>query len=277
MKKGLIILLIGLFIPFSTYADIAFDAFSQNKTTGTSLTFAHTVTGSNRLIVVGLSNQSDASGTDVTSVTYNGDALTKISHYTNPQNDTVYLYYLIAPDSGSNNVVVTRADATGTLQARVWSITGAQQNAQPSAYITANTTTGTLTTTLSNVTANNWTVLMAYNQEGGTITGTTNARMLGTTDLYSRLFDNSSTAPATTTGAYSMVLTRPSGSSVWQSVMASFAPYVETPTATSTDEEVDQRIQVETYATILFVTSVSLFMYVLIFSWKKLVSRRGRL
>lgn len=234
IKALIVIVLIA--VPQIVFGAIAYDNFTQSKTTGTSLTFAHTTSGSNRLLVIGISNQSD-SGSDIgaSDVSYNGDTATYINKYTNPQNDTVYMYYLINPDSGSNNVVINRADATGTVQARVWSITGAKQSAQPDAHATANTTTGTLTSTVTNVSANTWSVLMAYNQEGGTISASTNSTARGATDLYSRLFDNSGVAPTAGTGAYSMTVTRPSGASVWQSVIASFAPHVDIPGCTDPD------------------------------------------
>ena len=119
---------------------IAFDAASSgHQNSGTSLTFAHTCTGANRVLVV-LVRKGSAT---ILSVTYNGVAMTPIT-----DDGTNYGYYLVAPTTGANNVVVTMSSAA-TIWGVAASYTGARQSGQPDASATfsdaANPSTATLT------------------------------------------------------------------------------------------------------------------------------------
>jgi prepilin-type N-terminal cleavage/methylation domain-containing protein len=71
-----------------------------------SITISHTTSGQNRLMLVGVSYNNDNLET-VTSVTYNGTALTKVGERANADDSMVYIYSLVAPDTGTYNVVVT--------------------------------------------------------------------------------------------------------------------------------------------------------------------------
>jgi hypothetical protein len=89
---------------------MVFDAaVLDNWGTGTSLTFTHTTTGSNRFLVVGTAAYS-ASLVTATAVTYNGVSLTKVNAITaelESNNQETSLWYLDNPASGANDVVVT--------------------------------------------------------------------------------------------------------------------------------------------------------------------------
>jgi len=96
---------------------IAFNAAADlgNVNPGTSLTQIYTVgSGTNRLLIVNvigdvLSGTDDCSGGG-NGVTYNGTAMTlrqKNTTLGNSDNRFLYLFELLAPSSGSNNVVVT--------------------------------------------------------------------------------------------------------------------------------------------------------------------------
>ena len=90
-------------------SSIQFDAASTDVTAGsvTSQTFSHTVTtNANRFLVVGISVDTVPSG-QVTGVTYNGIAMTLIRATGPGANPYTYLYGLIAPDTGTHNVVVS--------------------------------------------------------------------------------------------------------------------------------------------------------------------------
>ena len=65
---------------------IAFDAATDggNVNPGTTLTFAHTCTGSLGLLVVGFNGDNIGGADDVSSVTYNGVALTLADKQVNP-------------------------------------------------------------------------------------------------------------------------------------------------------------------------------------------------
>ena len=73
---------------------------------GSSITISHATSGTNRLMLVGVSFNNDNYET-VTSVTYNGTALTKVGERNNSDDAMVYIYSLVAPDTGTHNVVIT--------------------------------------------------------------------------------------------------------------------------------------------------------------------------
>jgi hypothetical protein len=84
---------------------IAFDAAANGSATSNTVTFSHTVgVAANRILFVG----AFATGGPpvVTGVTYNGVVMTKIAS-NNPQaNDELSLWYLLAPASGTHDVVI---------------------------------------------------------------------------------------------------------------------------------------------------------------------------
>ena len=106
---------------------IAHDADSNDSTDGAaSLTFAHTCTGANRILIVGVAH-TDFSTT--IGVTYDGNAMTLIAS----QGDNTYddnmcrLFYIINPSTGSNNIVVTPSESEQMI-AGASSFTGVDQS-----------------------------------------------------------------------------------------------------------------------------------------------------
>ena len=102
-----------------------------------SLTWAHTVNGSERLLVVGVSFNPGA-GRNVSSVTYNGAAMTAAGNRAG-SNDEIAIYYLVNPDLGTNNVVVTFNTSVTEAVAGAISLTGVDQ-AAPIGTFASNTT-----------------------------------------------------------------------------------------------------------------------------------------
>ncbi|MBI4848420.1 MAG: Ig-like domain-containing protein, partial [Nitrospirae bacterium] len=93
----------------STFAAIAVDGTATNSSSTTStVSWSHTVgTGSNRLLVVGVSFDARNSNT-VSSVTYGGTALTNLrAEGTGANFARTEIWYLTAPASGSNTITVT--------------------------------------------------------------------------------------------------------------------------------------------------------------------------
>ena len=84
------------------------DASSTSQiTNGNTVTWSHTVAAqSNRILIVFIAFENASAPTVVT---YNGDNLTLFTSYTAGATD-VWMYYIVAPDTGANNVVVTTAD-----------------------------------------------------------------------------------------------------------------------------------------------------------------------
>jgi len=107
------LLILALLTP--AWAHVTFDAVGPSSSgatahNSTSLSWNHTCSGSHRLLVVGvsLSDGSDP-GKTITGVTYNGVALTSSAavHSGAGTAGYVQLWYLVAPDTGTNSVAVT--------------------------------------------------------------------------------------------------------------------------------------------------------------------------
>jgi hypothetical protein len=121
----------------------------NNSGSTTSLTYSYTVgSGPNRLLVVNLIG--DTIADDISSVTYAGTAMTLIGKVRAPSNNWQYLYYLLSPSSGSNNVVITAGSAHYLIsQAASWY--NVKQSAQPDAS-TTNTVAATNTSISTSLT-----------------------------------------------------------------------------------------------------------------------------
>lgn len=109
---------------------IAFDNGSSGNATGTSLTIAHTCTGTN-LVLRSWVVQADNGSDTVTGATYNGVAmtlLTKFEGLNSGGNDAFfYLFELVNPSTGVHNVVFS-SSASHFLVGANASYTGAQQS-----------------------------------------------------------------------------------------------------------------------------------------------------
>ncbi len=127
---------------------IAFDVASGlQSNSGTVHTFAHTCSGSNRLLVVFVMC---ASSRTVNSVTYGGVAMTFKTKTSGPSQN-IHIYHLVAPATGSNNVVVT-IDSSSFCYPTAVSYTGVDQTTPTGNSVAQNgsTATVTLTTTVDN-------------------------------------------------------------------------------------------------------------------------------
>lgn len=78
-----------------------------------SYTLAHTVgTGDNRVLVVFV--EIDDSRT-ISGITYNGSAMTKAGSRVASNNDRLECWYLLSPDEGNNNVVVSFTNLSSSI------------------------------------------------------------------------------------------------------------------------------------------------------------------
>lgn len=200
---------------------IAFDAVGGGTTTGTSLTYSHTCTGSDRILWV-IAYDRIAATTGITGITYNGVAMTQTSNGSQqvPGDRAISTWYLVNPASGANNVVISLASSF--IAANSVSYTGAKQSAQPDAVSKGTDTATTQTTgTLTTVANNCWTVF------GVKALGATPAAGSGCTQRASAngmyIFD--SNAPITPAGSTSMVSTGGVSAS-WGWMMESFSPSI---------------------------------------------------
>lgn len=123
---------------------------SSNNGASSSLTFSHTTSGLNRALVVDV-----ASYDSCTSVTYNGVGMTKQTEATYGAGTVrISQWYLVAPATGANNVVVTCSDAHD-IAANATSYNGVHQTTPINTSNTGGTDGGTsytvsVTTTVAN-------------------------------------------------------------------------------------------------------------------------------
>jgi hypothetical protein len=114
------------------------DSASSGQTQRTSMTISHTTSGSNRLMLVGVALNNNQSET-VSSVTYNGLALTLVGTAASTTNTRVEIWRRIAPSTGTNDVVIT---FSGNLRygarAGVMTFTGAHQTTPLGTFAGAN-------------------------------------------------------------------------------------------------------------------------------------------
>lgn len=204
---------------------ISFDASATGSvSSNTTLTFSHTVgAGSNRILWVAFL-VNDAAPAAVSSVTYNGVAMTATVDSPFVEQATIYqhLFYLVAPASGAHNVVITMASSMSGINAHAVSYAGAKQTGVPDAHATGTGTGTTGTMTATTVADNSWLVGFFRNEAAGngTAGGGTTQR---TSIVGNSSFDDSGGAK-TPAGSYSV--TETFSNALWGAIGASFAPSV---------------------------------------------------
>lgn len=209
---------------------IAFDTSTKAaQVNSTSLTYSHTCTGSDRILFVTIQGQTNSD--NVTGVTYAGVSMTLIDKDLYPTNGRwSYLYYLIAPTTGANNIVIS-ASVTTFLGSAAASYTGVDQTS-PIDASTKNTTSSasSLTTTLTTTTDNCWTVMGNANGIGNSTGGGSGTTLRETDGSGYALFD--SNAAITPAGSTSLI-SQYSGSGPMVQIMAAFKPVASAPTLNS--------------------------------------------
>jgi hypothetical protein len=115
---------------------LAVDAFSSGTAgNSTTVSWSHTCTGSDRYLRVGVSIW-QFGGETVSSVTYNGVALSQLST-ADTGNAHAELWHLIAPDTGTNTVLVTLSGTPQGIVAGAVSFTDAHQTTPAGTAVTA--------------------------------------------------------------------------------------------------------------------------------------------
>ena len=170
---------------------IAFDASASTSGSAASFTFAHTTSGANRLLLVGVTIRTDA-GQTVSSITYAGAGLTFVRADTIAASVRSELWYRIAPATGSNSVVVTLS-ASAKAAVGAISLTGVDQTTPVDAQNGATGTSVTPSVTVTTVMDGAWVVdAVAFRSTGaGTPTGTAGA---GQTQRWSQYNEGGGTA-----------------------------------------------------------------------------------
>lgn len=151
--------------PWGWYTDIVLDAVASGRANpGTSLTYAHTTAGANKMLFVAIYT---AGASDVvTGVTYNGVAMSRLDAQIGGSSAFyTYLYGLIAPAAGANNIIISSSSSVD-IQSVSASYNEMQQSSQPDATGKANATTGdNVTGSVTPVTDRTFIVSMSANDQ----------------------------------------------------------------------------------------------------------------
>jgi len=182
---------------------ISIDATSGGITSGTqtSLTVSHTCSGSDRILITQI--ETEPAGR-TTGVTYNGVSMTLLQNTSIIAGAVELLtYYLLAPATGANNIVVSFSSATN---GHVWSAsyTGVKQSGFPdsqanSGELSGGTTQSQATTVVD---SNCWLVGLGYNDVAEIFAGAgTTRRAVCVAGVNYALFDSNGTV---STGSQSL-------------------------------------------------------------------------
>lgn len=212
---------------------IAFDnGVHVNAATGSSLTYSFTCTGSNLILIVGVSD-GDSNSDTITGVTYNGVAMTRfpngyVGDSTN--SNSAYGYYLLNPATGAHDVVIS-CSASHSLRSAAASYTGVNQSltysgggATDASIAQLDTATTDVAVSLASISDNSWHVI--YSQGGDALSAglNTTARGSGTGSAHQIGDSNSAKTPA---GSVTLHWTQATSQRA-VSVMATISPVVIT-------------------------------------------------
>ncbi len=151
---------------------IAFDLATDggnNSGGSNSLTYAHTVTGSDTFLAVAVAGDVTSGADDVTGVTYSGVAMTLAAKVTSTNIARfLYLYYLFGAATGANNVVVS-STAAHYLLSTCASYTGVDSGGLDAAAVTNSVGAGanSLSVSITTNTANAWVIGAGHCYDGG--------------------------------------------------------------------------------------------------------------
>lgn len=156
---------------------IAFDAASTANVSGTSLTYSQTnSSGNNRLLFVSVVTNTAPTRADyVTGITYNGVAMTRSVAVTSGSGNQnpIFLYWLAAPATGANNVVVSVSSSVSIYSVAA-NYTGASQTGPDTGVTNQAVLTSPLSTNVNVVSANSWVISAAGEGTIGSPAASTN-------------------------------------------------------------------------------------------------------
>jgi hypothetical protein len=197
---------------------IALDAVASTKSivnqlAGGTTTYAHTVTSNtNGLIALAVGAWNNGgTGTGLSGATYAGVAMTKISASSSlTAGGTFYteIWYLIAPSTGTNNVIATVSGKTDALGLASLSLTGVDQTTPVDTAGTFTGTTGIYTKAITTTAAADWMLDITSHLSANTASSNT-----GGTSIFNNATGGVGTASqygtAATAGTNSMTWTYP--------------------------------------------------------------------
>lgn len=206
-------------------AIITYDAGSSSEgTPATSpMTWNHTCSGNDRLLMMGLVH---FGGDLVTGVTYAGGSMTQLVKTSSFGGAVAYIYGITAPTVGVNSIAVTFSGGTAFVRAAAGSYNGVKRAGLPDATAHTENTTAAQTSiagTVTTVTNNAWVGVFSY-AVGSAFTSITNGTIRTTTDSGLAVWGDTN-SPVTPAG--NKTLTANFGSGAQQAILlAAFAPNV---------------------------------------------------
>ncbi len=200
---------------------IGFDVVTDgSNATATSLTWSHTVTGSNPILYVDVIG--DLATDAVTGVTYNSVAMTLVAKSASfGSTRWVYLYGLYAPATGAHNVVVS-AGASVFLAGHSISYTGAAQSGTLSlgSNTGSSASAASLSITCAPTVDNSWAIGAIKNDAGAGSAGTATTLRLSTAAGGMSTCDHGPISPAANT-----TLQITDGTTAWNGVIGVIVPF----------------------------------------------------
>ena len=204
------------------------------------MTVGHTVSGSNRLLLVGITLGSNTLQTrQATSVTWNGAALTlvgAVNHVTSPSRSRTEIWRLVAPTAGAYDVVVNlngSLDSTGyQAVVSVMSFTGVDQTTPLGTYASSYGTAATQSVAISS--AANELAFAVAGAQTQLLTNSGNTEYWNDNTMY-RTF----AAGGTKAGASSVTMTWTKGTtSIWTMSGVSIKPAAAATWAANEDTQI---------------------------------------
>ncbi len=234
MFKNILLTICLLALPLQVWGSITHDVSAGANLSGSTVTISLTVANqTNRILVVGVSSEGNSTATNygASGVTYNSAAMTKIDEvkYNDGGGGTynyVSLWYLIAPDTGTHNIVASFTTAPAAASAIGISLYGVAQQV----YEAKNTASGAddvaLTCNITTLTNNAW-IVDAYSDNYSGADANPGAGQTGRGRQSSLQDLEMSTKPAALLGATNTSWDYGGGGNYNGIVNAAFVPYIE--------------------------------------------------
>lgn len=207
---------------------IAWDAKAVGVNTTTSpITWAHTCTGSNMLLVVQGANKGTGTST-ITAPTYNGTtmAIASSQQVFNSLHNITALYYLINPTTGANTVSMAFGGTAASCNGASSSYSGVQQSGQPDATNSVTGTAANVSIAVTTVADNCWVVGAFASQNTSATTAGQTLRESFSYGPTSVVMANLQDTNGVVHPAGSQTMSWTNGSAAYALVGASFAPVV---------------------------------------------------
>lgn len=207
---------------------IARDTYGiAGRVTGLTRTLSYTCSGANRLLLVWIEEYGTNQSDNITGVTYNGVSMTRIAFPGVSGGSALrwYLYSLVAPATGTHDIVATGTISGDQIGIYAVSYTGCKQSAPEVVVTQSQNNTTPITLTLTTLTANAFFVGGVVS-DGATPNANSNCTVISNSTDNFNVFEYNSN-PVVTPGSVSMVINVSSANS-WSTYGAavSLAPAI---------------------------------------------------